>query len=103
MKAVILFVCAVLFASGCVIQESSPLPRGVVVAGPPPEPVREMRPGPPHPRAVWISGYWHWTGMQDAWIPGHWEQAPPPGARWHGPRYTFHDGAYYYEPGGWGQ
>jgi hypothetical protein len=52
---------------------------------------------------VWVSGYWHWTGMQYTWIPGHWEGAPPPGAHWHGPRYSFHDGAYYYEPGGWGR
>ncbi len=24
----------------------------------------------------WVSGYWHWTGVEYTWIPGHWEPAP---------------------------
>jgi hypothetical protein len=88
-------------ASGCVIQESTPPPRGVVVSGPPPEPVREDGPPSPREHGVWVGGYWHWTGMQYTWIPGHWE-AERAGARWHPPRYSFRDGSYYYEPGGWG-
>ncbi|HLK36386.1 MAG TPA: hypothetical protein VKU41_06505 [Polyangiaceae bacterium] len=85
----------------CVVEASvGASTGGVAVAGPPPEPVREARPPPPNAQAVWVEGYWHWTGMQYTWIPGHFEQAPP-GARWHGPRYFLRDGTYFYEPGGW--
>jgi hypothetical protein len=86
---------------GCVVNEPESPSRGVVVSGPPPPPVREDRPPPPDPHASWIAGYWHWTGMQYAWIPGHWE-APPSGAFWNAPRVTtLKDGRYVYESGGW--
>jgi hypothetical protein len=75
---------------------------GVVVTGPPPPPVVETRPAAPTLRAVWISGYWHWTGMQYTWIPGHWEEGRP-GAVWRAPRYSLRDGVYVYEPGGWAE
>jgi hypothetical protein len=84
---------------GCVI-ETVTAPSGVAVTGPPPEPVRETPPPAPAGHAVWVAGYWHWTGMQYAWIPGHWEAAPP-GARWRAPHYSLRDGTYFYEPGGW--
>jgi hypothetical protein len=87
---------------GCVVNEPESPPRGVVVSGPPPAPVMEERPPPPVTEAVWVSGYWHWTGMQYAWIPGHWE-APPPGAVWAAPQVTVRDGRYIYESGGWRQ
>lgn len=87
--------------SGCVVNEPEAPSRGVVVSGPPPAPVREERPAPPGPDALWVAGYWHWTGMQYAWIPGHWE-APPAGAIWAGPKVTAtKDGRYLYEAGGW--
>ena len=87
-------------ASACVVNEPDSPPRGVVVSGPPPAPVREDRPAPPSPQAVWVSGYWHWSGMQYAWIPGHWD-SPPPGASWSAPVYTVRDGKYFYENGSW--
>jgi hypothetical protein len=87
-------------ASACVVNEPESPSRGVVVNGPPPPAVHEERPSPPNPQSVWVSGYWHWTGMQYAWIPGHWE-APPPGAVWNAPVYTSRDGKYFYESGGW--
>lgn len=93
-------VTLVTLVAGCVINEpESPL-RGVVVSGPPPAPVQEERPPPPNAQALWVAGYWHWTGMQYAWIPGHWE-TPPAGAVWAAPRVTSQDGRYVYEPGGW--
>jgi hypothetical protein len=87
---------------GCVVNEPETPARGVVVSGPPPAPVHEERPAaPPNPQSSWVSGYWHWTGMQYAWIPGHWE-APPSGAVWAAPRVTtMKDGRYVYESGGW--
>jgi hypothetical protein len=93
---VVLFVC-----QGCVAASTTPPPRAILVAGPPPAPLVEERPPSTQPLAVWIAGYWHWTGIQYAWIPGHWEVAPPSGATWRAPRYTKTEGAYMYEPGTW--
>ena len=66
-------------STGCVVEAGSAFatPAGgvVVVSGPPPDADGEARPGPPDTQAVWIAGYWHWSGMQYAWIPGHWERA----------------------------
>jgi hypothetical protein len=99
-------------SSGCVVNEAESPTRGVIVSGPPPAPVREDRPpapstppstppsAPPSTASVWVSGYWHWTGIQYAWIPGHWE-APPPGATWNAPVYSVRDGKYMYESGVW--
>ncbi len=91
---------AALLSTGCVATASNPQPRGVVVNGPPPAPLQEDRPAPPGASAVWINGYWHWTGAQYTWIPGHWENAPP-GQSWYGPRYSTSEGSYFYQPGGW--
>jgi hypothetical protein len=87
-------------AAGCVVEAGASGSAGVAVTGPPPEPMREVRPQPPDAQAVWVAGYWHWSGMQYTWIPGHWENAPP-GASWHAPRYSVRDGTYFYEPGSW--
>lgn len=93
---------------GCVATETA-VPassvRGVAVSGPPPAPLAEAtapgaNPGAPNPGAVWVTGYWHWTGMQYTWIPGHWENAPP-GTAWAAPRYVRAEGGYFYEAGGW--
>jgi hypothetical protein len=86
--------------AGCVVEASVSAGTGVAVTGPPPPPMREERPPPPDAQAVWVAGYWHWSGLQYTWIPGHWENAPP-GASWRAPRYSLRDGTYFYEPGGW--
>jgi hypothetical protein len=99
MKKRILGIAAIVL-SGCVATASTPPPRGVVVNGPPPPPIQEVRSAPPSEAAIWLDGYWHWTGAQYTWIPGHWENAPP-GQSWYGPRYVNSDGSYFYEQGGW--
>jgi hypothetical protein len=87
--------------AGCVVNDPESPPRGVIVSGPPPAPMHEdARPPPPNPQSMWVVGYWHWTGLQYAWIPGHWE-APPAGAVWNAPKVTAQDGRYIYESGGW--
>ena len=94
------FVALALALGGCVATASSPAPRGVVVNGPPPPPLQEVRSAPPSGAAIWVDGYWHWTGVQYTWIPGHWENAPP-GQQWYAPSYTASEGAYFYQQGGW--
>jgi WXXGXW repeat (2 copies) len=91
----------IVMAGAACVATATPVPeRGVVVSGPPPQPISESRTAPPGANAAWVEGYWHWTGAQYSWIPGHWESAPP-GSRWYAPRYVSADGAYFYEPGGW--
>ncbi len=88
---------------GCVVNEPESPARGVIVSGPPPAAVHEARPSPPGvpgTPSVWVAGYWHWTGIQYAWIPGHWDAAPP-GTLWSRPVYSSRDGRYFYESGGW--
>ena len=89
--------------SGCVVTATLPPPRGILVSGPPPALIPEERPAAPAGAGggAWVAGYWHWTGLQYAWIPGHWEAAPPLGATWQAPLYVQNSGAYFYEPGGW--
>jgi hypothetical protein len=90
-------------ASACVVEAGAGVGGGggMAVSGPPPPPMREEgRPPPPKPRCIWVAGYWHWTGMQYTWIPGHWEEQAP-GREWRAPRYSIRDGQYFYEPGGW--
>lgn len=89
--------------TGCVLAVAAPPSSGVVASGPPPAPLMEGAPrtaAPPIAGAIWIPGYWHWTGIQYSWIPGHWDVARRAG-RWIPPRYVLRDGVYYYEPGGW--
>jgi hypothetical protein len=97
----ILAVLAVASLAGCVATETVIPARGVAVSGPPPAPIEEAPPAAAAgPGAVWVAGYWHWTGMQYTWIPGHWENAPP-GTAWTAPRYVRADGGYFYEAGRW--
>lgn len=87
-------------SAACIMTTHPPPPRGVIVTGPPPAPIVEQQPPPPAPNALWVSGYWHWTGVQYAWVPGRWEVTAP-GAQWYAPRYSHSQGSYFYEPGGW--
>jgi hypothetical protein len=98
--AVLLPLLAVPLETGCVVETVNAPASGVAVSGPPPQPMQETRPPQPSARASWVSGYWHWTGMQYTWIPGHWEDAPP-GKQWRAPKYSLRDGTYFYEPGSW--
>ncbi|MFO0666010.1 MAG: hypothetical protein U0174_18810 [Polyangiaceae bacterium] len=85
---------------GCVAAPPAPPPRAMVVMTPPPAPVPEQPSPPPNPGARWLAGYWHWTGIEYAWIPGHWAVAPP-NAIWSAPRYFNQGGQTFYEPGRW--
>jgi hypothetical protein len=68
------------------IQDPGAFDRRYVVAQPPPLPAstpRHFKPVRPAREAVWIDGYWAYTGNPGSpyeWMAGHWE-IPPPGAR----------------------
>jgi hypothetical protein len=76
--------------------------RSVFVAKPPPEPLPEMRSGPPAPGMAWVAGYWHFNGTDYVWIPGHWE-SPRPGLAWTPPAvvYSAEQRVWIYEHGRW--
>src|SRR5438477_11907896 len=54
----------------------------VIVRVAPPRPIIERRIAPPSHRHVWVSGYHNWNGRSYVWVPGHYEMAPRPRARW---------------------
>jgi hypothetical protein len=48
-------------------------PTVIVVDREPPAPRTEAQPPSPGSGAVWVPGYWNWTGTQYDWVAGHWE------------------------------
>lgn len=80
--------------------ESAGVPRAVVTTPPPEVPVEETPP-PPDVRAVWIPGYWYWTGRDYAWVPGRWGNPPAPGHIWVRSGWLVVNGGYTYAPGYW--
>lgn len=48
---------------------------------PPPAPYTEVVPAAPYPGAIWVGGYWGWSGGRHQWVPGYWTQ-PRPGYHW---------------------
>ncbi|HVS52738.1 MAG TPA: glycine zipper domain-containing protein [Opitutaceae bacterium] len=80
---------------------------GYVVQQPPPSPTsnpHETMPPQPSPDAVWISGYWSYTGTGGnpyEWVPGRWEY-PPQGLRtWSPPSWQRQGDGYVYVRGHW--
>ncbi|MGA9038913.1 MAG: hypothetical protein WB421_00115 [Terriglobales bacterium] len=73
----------------------------VVVKIGPPRPIVE-RPIPrPGPNYVWIGGYHNYVNGAYAWVPGRWEVAPHPGARWVAHRWVRRHGSYVLVEGHW--
>lgn len=78
--------------SACVAPPPSrraayPIEEVVVEANvPPPAPYAEVIPAAPYPGAVWVGGYWGWSGGRHVWVPGRWAQ-PRPGYRWQARRW----------------
>lgn len=48
----------------------------VYVQTEPPEPIVEERPPAPAPKAVWVDGYWNWSGSGYVWVKGRWISKP---------------------------
>lgn len=94
-------------ASGCWVHYNyrhGPPPVGlriVYVDRAPPPPRRVRIPPRPIAGAVWIDGYWRWTGVQYVWIDGFWHRNPPPGRTWRPGRWVHTKHGWYWEEGGW--
>jgi hypothetical protein len=72
----------------------------VIRVGPPAVVVEH--PGPPPERGfVWIGGYQRWDGARYAWVPGHYERPPHPGAHWVAHRYVRRGGGWVFTEGHW--
>jgi hypothetical protein len=72
----------------------------VIRIGPPP--VIVEHPGPPPERGfIWIGGYHRWDGERYAWVPGHYERPPHPGAHWVAHRYVRRGGGWVFVEGHW--
>jgi hypothetical protein len=97
----VLLVLAMSAQVACVVNDTHPPDRSVIVSTPPPARLAETVPPAPAAGLIWVPGDWHWTGVQWAWLPGHWDQPPVGMKRWNKPHYTLVDGAYRYEPGTW--
>jgi len=66
-----------------------------------PPPVRaEVVPPLPFAGAIWINGYWGWSGHQHVWVPGRYEH-PRPGYVWVPHRWENVHGHWQLHEGGW--
>jgi hypothetical protein len=77
-----------------------PVQEVVIDAAPPPL-LEEVRPSQPFDNAVWIPGYWHWSGGRHVWVAGRWS-AQPAGYRWEDHRWEHRkDGKWQPDGGRW--
>jgi YXWGXW repeat-containing protein len=72
----------------------------VVVESEPPPPQVEVRPVAPYAEAVWIEGYWRWTGREYVWVRGHWDR-PRHGWVWVAHHWERRGNHWHYVPGHW--
>jgi hypothetical protein len=102
---------SVVMLSACVV---APYPRPVAYAQPapapmepqvvvdvaPPPPYVEVVPAIPFPGALWIGGYWGWSGGRHVWMPGRYEH-PRPGFEWRPHTWVNQGGRWHLQAGGW--
>jgi hypothetical protein len=70
---------------------------------PPPPPPREVVAVRPAQEAIWVEGYYMYSGYgnQYQWVPGHWEVPPPYAHVWVAPGWVRHGHGYVYMRGHW--
>jgi hypothetical protein len=111
-------VLAALALSGCVVAPypgrvvyTQPVPAAAPMPAPgyadeavvdiaPPAPYVEVVPPVPYSGAIWIGGYWGWSGGRHPWVPGRWEQ-PRPGYGWRPHAWVQEGGRWHLHGGGW--
>ncbi len=80
---------------------SLPIARYLSVTEAPPAMQNETPPPQPTPAHVWVAGQWAWNGSQYTWDPGHWREAPQPGAQWSPGHWYNHHRHWFYSSGHW--
>ncbi|MFG6488572.1 hypothetical protein ACG04R_17930 [Roseateles sp. BYS78W] len=101
--SLLLALAASALLSACIVVPAHPAYATgpvVVVDTPPPAPYAEVVPAMPYPGAVWISGYWGWSGGHHHWVPGYYER-PRPGYRWEPHHWENQGGRWHLRVGGW--
>lgn len=84
--------------SGCAVVPAGPAGayygdgEYIAGAGVPPAPYVEAIPVAPFVGAVWVGGFWDWSGGRHVWRPGHYEH-PRPG-------FTYRQPGWHVAPGG---
>lgn len=66
----------------------------------PPPPADVMTPQPT-PSAIWVAGYYGYTGNQYVWVAGHWEIPPQNYQVFVRPHWVYRGGSYVYIRGYW--
>lgn len=95
--------CVVAPAPGAVYNDPYGYPTQAAVYAPaaPPAPVYEVQPALPYPGAIWINGYWGYSGNRHQWVPGRYER-PRPGYRYQPHRWQpVARGGWQLHGGGW--
>lgn len=89
--------------AGTIYHSEAEATTNVVVSQPPPppSPPAEVVTVQPAPAAVWIGGYWVYTGVRYGWVPGHWEVPPPRCRAFVAPHWRHRRGGYVYIQGYW--
>lgn len=87
------------YTAGVVYEPPAAVDYGVVAVAPPAD-IVEVRAAPPFAGAVWLPGYWHWTGATHVWMAGRWS-APRPGHVWEPHRWVQGPGGWKFAPGHW--
>jgi len=84
-----------------VVYEPPPPPaQEEVVQEAPPAPIVEVRPAAPFAGAVWIPGYWRWSGHHHVWVGGHYS-APRAGWTWEPNHWEHTPRGWVHRPGHW--
>ena len=96
---------AALFAlGGCAVYPNEPYYYGggpeVYAPMAPPPLMAETYGVAPYPGALWIGGYWGWSGGRHVWTPGRWER-PRAGYRWVPRTWEQHGNQWHQRGGRW--
>lgn len=75
--------------------------QGPIIEVTPPAPIVEEIPPEPFAGAVWVAGYWSWSGSRYVWVRGRYMRPPQPGLAWYPGGYVRRGPGYVYVPGRW--
>ena len=84
------------------VTTTGPVAREVVVAQAPPQVRVETQTVAPGANYIWVNGYWRWTGVDYAWVPGTWVVRPRVTAVWVQGHWVRRPGGWVWISGHWG-